>query len=125
MPRPALYSSSRPARRTAAPADSDAAIPGEQSSAATEAGGTAPAGPSALAPGKPPAYGQRQTRSLWALVLVLSALLLASLWVQQRPAPRKITQEDIDAAVLRTLETTTPPSAAARAVEAIAPSIVR
>ena len=56
---------------------------------------------------------------------VLSALLLASVWMQQRPAPRKITQEDIDAAVLRTLETTTPPSAAARAVESIGPSIVR
>src|SRR3989344_1553905 len=42
-----------------------------------------------------------------------------------RPAAQRITQEDIDAAVLRTLETTTPPSAAARAVEAISPSIVR
>lgn len=38
---------------------------------------------------------------------------------------RKLTQEDIDQAVLRTLETTTLPSAAARAVETIAPSVVR
>ena len=36
-----------------------------------------------------------------------------------------LTQEDIDAAVLKTLETTTLPSAAARAAQMIAPSIVR
>src|SRR5690606_39174351 len=62
---------------------------------------------------------------LWSVVLLLTALLAASLWLHQRPADRKITQEDIDAAVLRTLETTTLPSAAARAVNAIAPSVVR
>lgn len=39
--------------------------------------------------------------------------------------PRELTQEDIDAAVLRTLETQTLPSRAARAYQLIAPSVVR
>ena len=64
-------------------------------------------------------------QALWATVVLLALLLVASLLLNPRTTPRKITQEDIDAAVLRTLETTTPPSAAARAVEAIAPSVVR
>ena len=63
--------------------------------------------------------------ALWAVIGLLAASLIASLAVHQRPAAQRITQEDIDAAVLRTLDTTTPPSAAARAVEAISPSIVR
>ncbi len=63
--------------------------------------------------------------ALWAIVVLLAALLAASAWQHSRTAPRKITQDDIDAAVLRTLETTTPPSAAARAVESIGPSVVR
>lgn len=74
----------------------------------------------------PPANpSRRQLHGLWAATALLAALLAASLWLHQRPPPHRITQEDIDAAVLRTLETTTPPSAAARAVEAISPSIVR
>jgi S1-C subfamily serine protease len=53
----------------------------------------------------------------------LAALLLPALW----PATpnRKLTQQDIDAAVLKTLETTMLPSAAARAAAAVAPSVVR
>jgi S1-C subfamily serine protease len=57
--------------------------------------------------------------------VLLAALLATSVWVGQRGVQRKLTQEDIDQAVLRTLETTTLPSAAARAVETIAPSVVR
>jgi S1-C subfamily serine protease len=72
----------------------------------------------------PPAL-KRQLVALWAIVVLLAALLAASAWQHSRTAPRKITQDDIDAAVLRTLETTTPPSAAARAVESIGPSVVR
>ena len=64
-------------------------------------------------------------RVLWSAILLLgiSLLLLGSMVL--KPAGRKISQEDIDAAVLKTLETTSLPSAAARAYEAIAPSIVR
>ena len=64
-------------------------------------------------------------RFLWAAIglLALSLVLVATSLL--RPAARVLTQEDIDSAVLKTLETTSLPSAAARAAEAIAPSIVR
>lgn len=53
----------------------------------------------------------------------LLGLLIQSLW--PTPPERKLTQQDIDAAVLKTLETTALPSPAARAAAAIAPSVVR
>jgi len=62
---------------------------------------------------------------LVATLALLTALVVASAWMRHPTAPRAITQEDIDAAVLRTLQTTVPPSAAARAIEAIGPSVVR
>ena len=125
MPRPALYSSSRPTRSrapdpAAAPAvpatvalpSADAPPPPQDAAQATAAAPHAPA-------------VRRQLWALWTIVVLLAALLVASAWHNSRSTTRKITQDDIDAAVLRTLETTTPPSAAARAVESIAPSIVR
>lgn len=64
-------------------------------------------------------------RWLWgAIGLLLLALGALALSLRQ-PVARVLTQEDIDNAVLKTLETTTLPSAAARAAAAIAPSIVR
>lgn len=123
MPRPALYSSSRPARRRPEEelAAQAAAAPVQQSGAADA--DLPPAPPAAHKAGA--SLSLHHPRALWGLILLLAALLVASLWWHQRPAPRRITQEDIDAAVLRTLETTTPPSAVARAVDAIAPSVVR
>ena len=62
------------------------------------------------------------------LVLVLAlvlGLLALSLWTLQRPAAPRLTQDDIDAAVLHTLETKVLPSPTARAVDKIAPSVVR
>jgi S1-C subfamily serine protease len=41
------------------------------------------------------------------------------------PAPQQLTQEDIDAAVVRSFETVPPPSAATRAYDAVRGSIVR
>jgi len=58
-------------------------------------------------------------------VAVLAALLLASLWLHPGTTPRRLTQDDIDAAVLRTLENHPLPSPAARAADAVAPSVVR
>jgi S1-C subfamily serine protease len=59
-------------------------------------------------------------------VVGLLALMLAlSLAVPLRPAARPLTQKDINAAVLKTLETTVLPSAAAKAYGAIIPSVVR
>ena len=121
MPRPALYSSSRPARRTAVESALPAAAPADEPPAQT----ATPAASAQATTTQATTLPRRQLHSLWAVIALLAALLIASLWLQQRPAPQRITQDDIDAAVLRTLETATPPSAAARAVEAIAPSIVR
>jgi serine protease Do len=123
MPRPALYSSSRNARRPAP----DVAAPMGAPNAQASADSSADASPTALpaTPTGATSISKRHLRTLWSVVLLLTALLVTSLWLHQRPTDRKITQEDIDAAVLRTLETTTLPSAAARAVDAIAPSVVR
>jgi S1-C subfamily serine protease len=62
---------------------------------------------------------------LWAVVGILALLLTISLSLSLRPAARKLTQNDINAAVLKTLETTTLPSAAAKAYDIIRPSVVR
>jgi S1-C subfamily serine protease len=59
-------------------------------------------------------------------VVGLLALLLAiSFSSPFRPAVRKLTQNDINAAVIKTLETTILPSPGTRAYEAIIPSVVR
>ncbi|WP_081463568.1 S1C family serine protease [Hylemonella gracilis] len=56
-------------------------------------------------------------------VAALLGLMIQALWPKQ--AERKLTQQDIDAAVLKTLETAVLPSPAARAAAAIAPAVVR
>ena len=56
------------------------------------------------------------------LLALLLAITLASLL---QPTARKLTQNDINAAVLKTLETTVLPSPAVKAYEAIIPSVVR
>jgi len=64
-------------------------------------------------------------RGLWIAIGVLTFLLLLTLAQALRPGARALTQEDIDAAVLNTLEKTPLPSPAARAAEVIRPSVVR
>src|SRR6187402_1338380 len=70
-------------------------------------------------------FGTPGPRTLWAVIGLLAAGLVASVSLGLRNAPHKLTQDDIDAAVLRTLETTTLPSQAARAADTIGPSVVR
>jgi S1-C subfamily serine protease len=68
-----------------------------------------------------------QRLPLWA-ALLLCALLSATLtWAltRQVDAPQRLTQDDINAAVLHTLNTQELPSRAARAAQLIAPSVVR
>jgi len=96
----------------------------------------APAQPSDNAAAQPPAsaapaprglrgFGRRHASPLWALAGALLALALM-LGVQQlRPGARPVTQDDIDAAVRQSLEKEPLPSAAAKAYEAILPSVVR
>ncbi len=64
-------------------------------------------------------------RGLWIAIGVLSFLLLLTVAQTLRPGARALTQEDIDAAVLNTLEKTPLPSPAARAAAVIRPSVVR
>lgn len=64
-------------------------------------------------------------RVLWLAIGLLALTLVVVVFLVLRPQARKLTQEDIDAAVLKTLETHTLPSAAAKAHEVIAPSVVR
>src|SRR5574337_1204904 len=110
MSRPVLYSPSR----------SDRARPPVQ-----------PAASAVIPSPTPPETPRRRPRLpsaqqlQWAAMALLSVLLAAGLWwVQPAPAP-SITQKAIDAAVLHTLEHHSLPSAAARAAEAVAPSVVR
>ena len=110
MPRPALYSSSRPTRRPAEPAAADTSVPAPAAAPVSTLTTTA---------------AHQRLRALWATVAVLAALLLASLWLHPGTTPRRLTQDDIDAAVLRTLENHPLPSPAARAADAVAPSVVR
>ncbi len=64
-------------------------------------------------------------RLLWAALAVMALLLALSLSLALRPQARKLTQADINAAVLKTLETAQLPSAVAKAYENIRPSVVR
>ncbi|MDP3701967.1 MAG: trypsin-like peptidase domain-containing protein [Hylemonella sp.] len=59
----------------------------------------------------------------WLAMAALLVLLVQALW--PGAAQRKLTQQDIDAAVLKTLETANLPSPAARAAAVVAPSVVR
>ena len=59
------------------------------------------------------------------LALMLATLLASTLWGGWQTSARPLTQDDINAAVLKTLATTALPSAAAKAYELISPSVVR
>lgn len=117
MRRPALYSSSRPAR-PAAPAQAAAGADAPQAAAGPDPAPAAPA-PRArrwrLAPSSP--------LLMWAAIVLLAAALAASL--AMRPMQRKLTQDDINRAVLKTMETQVLPSEYARAYDNIRPSVVR
>lgn len=80
---------------------------------------TRPPGPS-----RPTFYTRHHRLLLVAAVGVIAALLVA-LQTAKAPAPREITQQDIDAAVRHSLETKPLPSQAVKAYEAIRPSVVR
>ena len=62
---------------------------------------------------------------LWSVVGLLALLLATSLFFTLQPPAHKLTQADINAAVLKTLNTTVLPSPAVKAYEAIIPSVVR
>jgi S1-C subfamily serine protease len=107
MRRPALYSSSRP---------------GRSGEADRPTGNPEPAQP------QPKAKRHFRVSSnglLWLAILMLAAGLAFSLSHGVRPDKQKLTQQDINAAVLKTLETRVMPSEYARAYDNIRPSVVR
>ena len=108
MRRPALYSSSRPGSVPEAPPATDRAL------AASPA-----------ASGQPSRFSPSSPRVLWAAIALLALLLACTLALSLRPGQRRLTQEDINAAVMKTLETQVMPSEYARAYDKISPSVVR
>ena len=86
------------------------------------AAATQPAGAKALTRRRRP---ERQQWLLWLAGSASLLFLVLALYQYHRPAPRVITQDDINAAVLHTLNTKTLPSAQARAYTQVRPSIVR
>jgi S1-C subfamily serine protease len=113
MRRPALYSSSRPPR-AGADAQQPQAAPAEAAAAAADT------------PAAQPRWYRRLRLSspalLWSAILVMAVVIgVQSL----RPGQRRLTQEDINAAVLKTMETQVMPSEYQRAYEKISPSVVR
>jgi S1-C subfamily serine protease len=75
----------------------------------------------------PPAPPARKKWPHWRKAFAAAALagVLAALFAAWPVPPRALTQEDIDAAVMRTLENTTLPSRMAKAFDVIRPSVVR
>ncbi|MGQ0752600.1 MAG: S1C family serine protease [Betaproteobacteria bacterium] len=59
------------------------------------------------------------------LASAVCAALIAWVFLWSQPRPRNLTQQDIDAAVLRTMDDKPLPSRAARAAEMVRPAIVR
>lgn len=120
MRRPAFYSRSPRTQPPAADEAAERADAPASPEAATVGVGSVPPGTPVKKPGWQP--GRRS----FALLIVLSAALVtgAVLWAP-RPGARVLTQKDIDAAVLRTLQTNTLPSPAAKAADIIRPSVVR
>jgi S1-C subfamily serine protease len=117
MKKAPLYSRS-PRRAPALPAVAPAA-------AEASAGAPGAALPSPPPPGRLGRLGRRFSRHaapLWALG---GAVLAVLVMLQLRPGGAVVTQEDIDTAVRLSLEKEPLPSAAAKAYEAILPSVVR
>jgi S1-C subfamily serine protease len=70
-------------------------------------------------------YTRHERKLLWVAAGGLLAFLLVFIYARTAPSTRQITQDDIRAAVLYTLENNSLPSPAAKAYEVIRPSIVR
>lgn len=120
MRRPALYSSSpRPAADQASVRSSNPPPAGPIPAAAE--GGLASSRLDRLKRNLSP----HNIYVLWSVVGVLALLLGISLFMSTRPGAHRLTQDDINAAVLKTLENTVLPSPGTRAYDIISPSVVR
>jgi S1-C subfamily serine protease len=130
---PAAASPGRPVQRAGTTDRALRMPPGAPSAWTRPEPGARPSAPAEPAPPAPPAGRlvrlraalRRAERPL--LVGLGVAAVLAGMALQRgmMPAQRALTQDDIDAAVVRTLETQPLPSQAAKAWEVIRPSVVR
>jgi S1-C subfamily serine protease len=124
MRRPALYSSSN---RPAKGASDAGAQPPDHADEANQADSAETPTPSRFP--RLNRLAQRAARHqlylLWSVVGLLALLLAVSFSSPLRNPARKLTQEDINAAVLKTLETTVLPSPGTKAYDTIIPSVVR
>jgi S1-C subfamily serine protease len=87
-----------------------------------------PATPVEAAPAPRTSLRQRKLlkpQMSWLFAIGLLVALALSVRASLAPPPRALTQADVDAAVLHTLEKATLPSQAAKAAEVIRPSVVR
>ena len=106
-----LYSSSRLSRAIEQPGASESAHHGEAHESTSARVATQVARASWLR------FCERHERLLTVAGSALAALLLIAGYAATRPAPRPIVQQDIDAAVLHTLESKVLPSAASKAYD--------
>lgn len=132
MRRTALYSRSVPRDGRQGAARPGAARPGAASQGAAR-GGARPPGPpvpaaepaaTARRPGFLSRLRARHERVLLVAAGALAAVALLALNANLKPAPAQLVQEDVDAAVRRTLEEKPLPSFAIKAAETIRPSVV-
>jgi S1-C subfamily serine protease len=132
MKRPSLYSSSRrpgafPPGPPLQPLAPSSAAASPEPATARGALSPAPKNPSRLRrlwvrPDRP---AWTDHRLLWAVIALLAVSMALTQGLMLSQTQRALSQKDIDAAVLKTLETQVLPSAASRAYEAILPSVVR
>jgi len=117
-----LYSKSR-RPRAARPADPASAVPGE--AAPDDRNGTKrPSGRTAPT-ARVRSFLSRHERILLVGLAVLLSVGAFLAYNSMKPAPRQLTQKDVDAAVLHTLDTNVLPSRAAKAYEIVQRSVVR
>jgi S1-C subfamily serine protease len=130
MKKPALYSSASRVRKAAPaasahpPASTNAPRAGARAPLAASqapAAGDAPAKSGAPRPG----FLKRHDRVIVFIGGVAFALALLVARDAMRPAPHELTQDDIDNAVLYTMENKSLPSRAAKAAEVVMNSVVR
>src|ERR1700730_8462702 len=119
MKRITLYSKS--SRSHTADGRDDRPVPGPVAKPDGGGGQLARPGPTARAR----AFMARHERIALVVFTVLLSSLLVIGYTATRPPARQITQHDIDAAVLHTLDSNVLPSAAAKAFEIVDPSVVR
>jgi S1-C subfamily serine protease len=115
MKRVSLYSRSTPTRSTRV----------DREPRAESAAAEAPEVPTLKSRGRARKLLQRWKSPLLVAAGALFALVLVFTYGATKTPPRELTQKDIDAAVLRTLETKPLPSRAAEAYELIKGSVVR